>query len=405
MSDETKARYSIKTRYGELPCSLAVSVAWEELVEHNTWLEAQPAIVIPGATIGNPGGITIVKAEGYDDGTGRDRDYTTPPAQVAGSGMGEVHVPGVGDFPREYVAQHFPEYIPDRWVTQTTFYDPAKPEDHTGNCTEAAIASLLSVPLASVPSFRFPDATAHWEAVDKYIGEMGFWLVFANATYQPDGLYLATGPAARGCTHVVVMDRGELKYDPHPSRIGLLSVDHVIYLVPKGHRRHHRAALSARPAVEGAQGASGEGWLPIESAPRDGTTVDIWVPYGEGKGFRIINTSWKHHDWMNGQPRSPKAWDRGSPDGPLPEPSHWRLPPPAPGQPDPGIAVPLGSWTLDGRWRHNGRLQMSEQDQRAHNVKHGFMKCTHGVTMDDSTSDTGRRCMLCNEPAPALGEG
>lgn len=42
-------------------------------------------------------------------------------------------------------------------------------------------------------------------------------------------------------------------------------------------------------------------------------------------------------------------------------------------------AAPLGSWTADGYWRPNPLLTMSVEDQRAHNVRHGYIK-EHDMT-------------------------
>lgn len=115
----------------------------------------------------------------------------------------------------------------DRWIDQTTFHDPADPG--SGNCTEAAVASLLGLPLDAVPRFRGAGPEAHdfWDAFKRFFAERGLEVVRFNGELIFDSLYLASGPSARGCDHMVVMRDGNLAHDPHPSRAGLLEVKHV----------------------------------------------------------------------------------------------------------------------------------------------------------------------------------
>lgn len=115
----------------------------------------------------------------------------------------------------------------DRWVTQTTFYDPDS-EGH-GNCTEAAVASLLGIPLSDVPDFRENGAESweFWDAFEAFFESRGFRITLNPSSAPCDGYYLASGPSARGCPHMVVMRDGELAHDPHPSRSGLISVSYI----------------------------------------------------------------------------------------------------------------------------------------------------------------------------------
>ena len=72
-------------------------------------------------------------------------------------------------------------------------------------------------------------------------------------------------------------------------------------------------------------------WQPIETAPRDGTKVDIWginhLHYAT-PGQRIVNVAWEPvSDWMGNERED---WQTGR--GDYFEPTHWMpLPdPPAP---------------------------------------------------------------------------
>jgi hypothetical protein len=129
---------------------------------------------------------------------------------------------------------------PERWINQTTFYDPERPKN--GNCTEAAVASILGLPLEAVPLFRDAGPTSHdfWCAFEDFFEGLGFGVVRLPGNHVPDVLYLASGPAERGCSHMVVMRDGKLIHDPHPSAAGLLSVEHVWLVVP-----HDPARLAA----------------------------------------------------------------------------------------------------------------------------------------------------------------
>lgn len=43
------------------------------------------------------------------------------------------------------------------------------------------------------------------------------------------------------------------------------------------------------------------------------------------------------------------------------------------GDADKEVAVPLGVFDLDGSWRPNPMLMMTEEEQRQHNIRHGFL--------------------------------
>lgn len=147
----------------------------------------------------------------------------------------------------------------DRWVTQTKFYDPNQaPEVCTGNCTEAALASLFGMRLDEVPSMQGLAGSEYWEALEAFVRSRGFALSMHPPSHYPAGLYLADGPSERGCGHFVVMRDGEMVHDPHPSRVGLLNVERVWSLTALD-----PAALSAPPAQAVDLGQS----IPSELAP------------------------------------------------------------------------------------------------------------------------------------------
>lgn len=74
--------------------------------------------------------------------------------------------------------------------------------------------------------------------------------------------------------------------------------------------------------------ASGEGWRPIETAPKDGTTIDLW---DDDWKIRICNARWAFHYWLEGRPQGDKAWGPDHRDGPFcSHLTHWMPLPAAP---------------------------------------------------------------------------
>jgi hypothetical protein len=69
-------------------------------------------------------------------------------------------------------------------------------------------------------------------------------------------------------------------------------------------------------------------WQPIETAPKDGTVIDLWDAYCK---CRVVNASWAHHYFLNSKPQNEKSWGRDDRDGPFcAKPTHWMPLPEAP---------------------------------------------------------------------------
>lgn len=120
-----------------------------------------------------------------------------------------------------------------RWVDQDRFYDGEL--GTRGNCQQAAVASILGLPLDAVPNFIEATAgqgsAAFWRAIDTFFEARGYML-WEMGNRMPDCLYMASGPSPRGVSHAVVMRGGRLVHDPHPSRAGLLEVTCIHVPVP-----------------------------------------------------------------------------------------------------------------------------------------------------------------------------
>ncbi len=110
----------------------------------------------------------------------------------------------------------------------------------SGDCLQAAVATVLGMSLGDVPHFaqyvEHPEGTdcwLWWWALVGFCHASGW-----QADYCPDeaprGWALADGMSPRGHNHVVVAFNGEIVFDPHPSRAGLASVTGWIGLRREG---------------------------------------------------------------------------------------------------------------------------------------------------------------------------
>lgn len=119
-----------------------------------------------------------------------------------------------------------------QFIKQTKFYDGT---EGSGNCTEAAVASILGLPLEAVPTFYDGTEGSQHVNLQKFMYNRGFEVLalqHTEAVIPDESMYLACGPSSRGCLHMVVMRDGKLLHDPHPSNEGILSVSYMLLLFP-----------------------------------------------------------------------------------------------------------------------------------------------------------------------------
>lgn len=122
-------------------------------------------------------------------------------------------------------------------VRQTVFA-PDGGDEMPGNCLQAAMATLLDLPLTGVPHF-VGDAWAN--------GEPSWWVRWYQWCYaqgleltrggnpEPGEYYLGSGPSPRdpaNRSHVAVYRDGHLVHDPHPSNAGVVAVEFVHLVRP-----------------------------------------------------------------------------------------------------------------------------------------------------------------------------
>ncbi|MGB3443968.1 MAG: hypothetical protein WBA97_34970 [Actinophytocola sp.] len=106
-------------------------------------------------------------------------------------------------------------------VTQTIL---AGTPGRQGNCLQAAVATILNLPLDDVPHFVELDES--WsEALAAFATRHGYATVWTDGYHPAPHLGLAFGPTIRDAdiVHAIAV-HGQDYWDPHPSRAGLTSV-------------------------------------------------------------------------------------------------------------------------------------------------------------------------------------
>lgn len=95
-----------------------------------------------------------------------------------------------------------------------------------GNCMQAAVASMLSLPMEAVPHFV---SFTWWPAALKlYLRGLDLDSRRIAAPPIPEERALLLGVSPRGYQHAVVSEGGEIVWDPHPSRDGLAEVTSAV---------------------------------------------------------------------------------------------------------------------------------------------------------------------------------
>lgn len=104
-----------------------------------------------------------------------------------------------------------------------------------GNCLQAAVASLLDLPLAAVPHF----VTFLWwpQALELWARGEGLTYHEEPTDTIPERRCIVGGKSPRGFAHAVIGEGGRIVWDPHPSRDGLVTITDVAWFdewVPDG---------------------------------------------------------------------------------------------------------------------------------------------------------------------------
>lgn len=121
------------------------------------------------------------------------------------------------------------QYPPLKTIDQTIFHD--KVLQTKGNCMQAAVATLLDLPLDGVENFIEHGDRCH-HRLKEWLHERGFALERRDGAVVCAGYYLAVGKSPRGASHMVVMCDDQIAHDPHPQRTGILEVEFVYTVRP-----------------------------------------------------------------------------------------------------------------------------------------------------------------------------
>lgn len=116
-------------------------------------------------------------------------------------------------------------------VTQSILHDPAN-KDVFGNCLQACVASVMKLPINAVPHF----AQFLWwpMALELWVRGHDLTCKGERTATIPERLCIVGGQSPRGVDHVVVGYGGEVVWDPHPSREGLVSIRDATWFEPMG---------------------------------------------------------------------------------------------------------------------------------------------------------------------------
>lgn len=122
-----------------------------------------------------------------------------------------------------------------------------------GNCYATTIACLLDLPINMVPNIEtlyiIETGRLYQDVLDAWLKEKGYKLTYApnfglyHDTYKDDidwmseeekekfkednkeELYLISSETVRGTRHICIYQNGELYWDVHPSRAGVIKIE------------------------------------------------------------------------------------------------------------------------------------------------------------------------------------
>lgn len=131
------------------------------------------------------------------------------------------------------------------FIDQRILRDPARNDGHdvngvVGDCLKTCVVNMLRYyDYDEVPHFaHYKD---WWAAMRRWARSEGFDFGFGCPPYSvlkhftSADLLIASGPSPRGdYWHAILVDGNlEMVHDPHPSRTGILSVEDLIFTIPK----------------------------------------------------------------------------------------------------------------------------------------------------------------------------
>jgi hypothetical protein len=114
-------------------------------------------------------------------------------------------------------------------------------DDDEGDCLMAAAASILEIPLASLPAITRENESQWWNIFVDAMHQRGFKIIEAanSPALAPHGYAIAVGLAPRNQgveNHAVVALDGQVVHDPHPTHTGVERIDYWLIFVPLARR-------------------------------------------------------------------------------------------------------------------------------------------------------------------------
>jgi hypothetical protein len=125
--------------------------------------------------------------------------------------------------------------------TDQTIFERGK-----GNCFEACLASLLEMPIDDVVKIPDGEARNWFRLVNEWLSTLGLFFIEFTADdettkYWGYHIIIGSSSGSRLERHAVVGYNGEMVFDPHPDRSGLVGDDltygFLIPLDPKERRK------------------------------------------------------------------------------------------------------------------------------------------------------------------------
>lgn len=129
-----------------------------------------------------------------------------------------------------------------RYIDQRIFCDPNRNDGHDaegnpGDCMNTTVANMMGLPYEKVPHFVL--YLNWWNHARRWARsfEHDFICLLpedAQRYLEPTDLFLGSGPSPRGDFWHCALYNGnlELVHDPHPARLGLVSLEECVVLVP-----------------------------------------------------------------------------------------------------------------------------------------------------------------------------
>lgn len=132
-----------------------------------------------------------------------------------------------------------------KFIDQRITADPARGDGHNsagifGDCLKTSVVNLLqNYDYDMVPHFvQYVD---WWGTMRRWARREGFDFGYGQPSsailehFTSDDLLIASGPSPRGVFwHCILVDGNlDMVHDPHPSRAGILSIEDLIFTMPK----------------------------------------------------------------------------------------------------------------------------------------------------------------------------